>query len=249
MLAAAPALSAEERPVGIASHQGLGPPAEGLRGFPVDVHDFRVLERDSGPRNYYRVLEEQSGSFLRGVYGPWLKTVTLFAPVPDELRRGVRVIRFRWRALVLPRGANECVDGRGDGAANVYVIWKRGLRWYSVKLDWSAEAPEGRTCNSTRNPFAASDTVIVRSGGPTGVWREQEIDPDALYRAHFEGGRADAEVPELQGIGILTDGDQTRSVSAADYAGFVLYKEEPGSGTRERPAAHVSSAARPGETG
>ena len=52
-----------------------------------------------------------------------------------------------------------------------------------------------------------------------------EVDPDTLYRVHFEGGRADAEVPELQGIGILTDGDQTHNVSAADYAGFVFYKD------------------------
>jgi len=210
MLAIAPAVQAEESP----------------RGVPLDLHAFRVLERDSGPRNYYRVVDDKSGGYIRGSYGPWLQTVTLFAPVPDDLHRGVHRIRFRWRALVLPRGGNECVGGRGDGAANVYVTWKRGLRWYSVKLDWSTEAPEGKTCNSTRNPFVASDTVILRSGGPTGVWREEEIDPDALYRAHFEGGRADAEVPELQGIGILTDGDQTQSVSAAEYAGFVLYKED-----------------------
>ena len=32
-------------------------------------------------------------------------------------------------------------------------------------------------------------------------------------------------MPELQGIGILTDGDQTQSLSVADYAGFVFYKE------------------------
>jgi Protein of unknown function (DUF3047) len=126
------------------------------------------------------------------------------------------------RSSCLEAGTNASAAA----AANVYVTWKRGLRWYSVKLDWSTEAPEGKTCNRTRNPVVASDTVILRSGGPTGVWREEEIDPDALYRAHFEGGRADAEVPELQGIGILTDGDQTQSVSAAEYAGFVLYKED-----------------------
>jgi len=28
----------------------------------------------------------------------------------------------------------------------------------------------------------------------------------------------------LQGIGIMSDGDQTGSMSAADYAGFVLFK-------------------------
>jgi hypothetical protein len=200
--------------------------APGWRAFPIDVRDFKVLTRDSGPRNYYKVLTDADGTFIRAVYSPPLETVTLFAPVPDELRRGARLFKFRWRVHVLPRGGDECVPGRGDGAANVYLVWKSGMRWYSLKLDWSTEGTRGAICNVTRNPFVASDTVILRSGSPTGVWLEEEIDPDALFRAHFEGGNPKAEVPELQGIGILTDGDQTRSVSSGDYGGFVFYKEE-----------------------
>jgi hypothetical protein len=56
------------------------------------------------------------------------------------------------------------------------------------------------------------------------VWQEEEIDPAALFREHFEGGNPAAEVPELQGVGILTDGDQMHTTSVADYAGFALYK-------------------------
>jgi len=122
------------------------PSRKKLRAFPLDVHSFKVLERDSGPRNYYRTMSEDQ-DFIRGVYSPSLKTVTLFAAVPDELHRGVRSIRFRWRALVLPRGGDECKPDHGDAAANVYIAWKRGLRWYSVKLAWSTEAPLGATCN------------------------------------------------------------------------------------------------------
>jgi hypothetical protein len=220
------------RATGTAGSRAATAPRELLRGFPVNVHDFKVLERDSGPRNYYRTMSEMQDDFIRGVYSPSLKTVTLFAEVPDAARRGTRSFRFRWRALVLPRGGNECIEGRGDSAASVYVAWKRGLRWYSLKLVWSAEAPLGATCNRTRNPLVASDSIVLRSGGPTGVWREEDIDPEALFREHFEGGRADAEVPELQGIGILTDGDQTHSVSAADYAGFVLYKQQDRTASR-----------------
>jgi hypothetical protein len=207
-------------------------PRDGLRAFPIDLHDFKVLERDSGPRNYYRPMTEVHDEFIRGVYNPSLQTVTLFAPVPDALRRGARSFRFSWRALVLPRGGNECVEGLGDSAASVYIAWKRGLRWYSLKLVWSTDAPLGATCNGTRNPFVASDSIVLRTGGPTGVWQEEEIDPDALFRAHFEGGRQEAEVPELQGVGILTDGDQTHSVSAADYAGFILYKQQTRTASR-----------------
>ena len=212
--------------VGTLAFLAMGSAPRDMQAFPIDVHGFTVFERDSGPVNYYRTVEDPLGDFIRGRYAPPLETVTLLADVGDRLRTGVERIRFRWRAWVLPIRGNECVDGRGDGAANVYIVWKRGMRWYSLKLVWSSEASVGVTCNQTRNPFMASDSIILRSGAPIGVWQEEEIEPDALFRAHFENGNPDAEVPELQGIGIMTDGDQTRSWSVADYAGFVLYKRQ-----------------------
>ena len=212
--------------VGLAAFgAAAGAPAPaGTRAYPVDVHRFAVLERDSGPVSYYSLIEDPLNPFIRGVYRPPLETVTLFADVGDGLRSGVERIRFRWRPWVLPVDGDECVDGRGDAAANVYIVWKRGWRWYSVKLVWSSVGTVGTTCRGTRNPLVASDSVIIRSGPPTGEWREEEVDPAALFRAHFEGGNPNAEVPELQGIGILTDGDQTHTIAAADYAGFAVYK-------------------------
>jgi hypothetical protein len=205
---------------------GGTPPPPGTRAFPLDVHRFEVLERDSGPVSYYSIIEDPTNPFIRGVYAPPLETVTLFADVGDNLRRGVQLIRFRWRSWVLPIRGDECADNRGDAAANVYIAWKRGLKWYSLKFVWSSEGKTGATCRSTRNLFVASDSIILRSGPPVGEWREEEIDPDALFRQHFEGGNPNAEVPELQGIGILTDGDQTHSMAAADFGGFVLYKRD-----------------------
>ena len=201
---------------------------------PLDVRSFQVLARDSGPENYYRVIDPGAELILRGIYSPPLQTVTLFAPLPDRFRNGVRRIRWRWRAIELPSGGNECVEGRGDSAAAVYVTWKRGLRWYSLKFVWSTAAPLGATCNSIRNPFVASDSIVLRSGGGGSRWVEEEIDPAALFRQHFGG-----EVPELQGLGILTDGDQTRSTSAADYAGFELTEDA----SAQRPAPVRSSPA------
>jgi len=128
-------------------------------------------------------------------------------------------MQWRWRAQVLPRNGNECASGLGDSAAAVYITWKRGLRWYSLKFIWSTDAPVGATCNRIRNPFVASDSIVLRSGPATNGWEEEVVDPEELFRQHF-----DRDVPELQGIGLMTDGDQTGSMSAADYAGFVLYK-------------------------
>jgi Protein of unknown function (DUF3047) len=215
------------------------PPSD-LRAYPLDVHKFTVLERDSGPVSYYSIIEDPADPFIRGVYRPPLETVTLFADVGDAMRNGVERIRFRWRPWVHPVEGDECVEGRGDAAANVYIVWKRGWRWYSLKLIWSSVGRHGATCRSTRNALVASDSVIIRTGLATGEWHEEEIDPSALFRAHFEGGNPNAEVPELQGIGILTDGDQTHTAAAADFGGFVLYKRN-GSAAEPTP---VSSSGR-----
>lgn len=213
---------------------GVPPPA-GLgqvHAVPLDVHGFKVLGERYDPENprppdptYYRTIDGPQQSFIQGIYVPPAATVTLFQEVPDELRRGVRRLQWRWRAQVLPRKGNECASGRGDSAAAVYVTWKRGLRWYSLKFIWSSEAPLGATCNRVRNPLVASDSVVLRTGATSSTWVEETIDPEQLFRQHFANGDPRADVPELQGIGVMSDGDQTGSVSAADYAGFTLYKE------------------------
>ena len=132
------------------------------------------------------------------------------------------ILEWEWKSIVLPKGGNECKEGRGDSAAVVYVSWKRGLKWYSLKYAWSSESEKGRTCDRKRNLFVAQDTVVVESGGPVGEWRTEDIDPSAEFRAHFEDGNPNADVPDLVGVGIMSDGDQTKSISAADYTGFEL---------------------------
>lgn len=191
---------------------------------PIDVHSFRVLESYSGPVSYYKLVEDPEMPFIRAVYRPPLETVTLGAEVPDALHQHTRRVRWKWRAQVLPKGGNECKEGLGDSAAVVYVSWKRGLKWYSIKYSWSAEGAKGRVCDQKRNLFVVQDTVILESGGPLGQWKTEEIDPSAEFRAHFEGGNPNADVPDLVGLGIMSDGDQTKSISAADYAGFALLR-------------------------
>jgi hypothetical protein len=62
----------------------------------------------------------------------------------------------------------------------------------------------------------------LRSGGPVGVWQNEEIDLRADFRKHFENGDTSASVPDFVGVGIMTDGDQTMSESSADFGTFTL---------------------------
>ena len=198
------------------------PVPPGMEQLKVDVHGFRVVESYSGPVSYYKIIEDPTGPFIRGQYHPPLETVTLGIEIPDRLRQRTKRLRWRWRALVLPKGGNECRDGYGDSAAVVYISWKRGLKWYSIKYVWSDDAQVGKTCDQKRNLFVVQDTVVLQSGGPMNTWVAEEIDPSAEFRKHFEEGNPTADVPDFLGIGLMSDGDQTNTISSADYAGFTL---------------------------
>src|SRR5262249_48331624 len=110
----------------------------------------------------------------------------------------------------------ECSDGKGDSAAVLYLTWKRALKYYTLKYVWSAVSTKGAVCDTKRNPFVAQDTIILETGGPLGVWKAEQIDLQREFRNHFESGDPNADVPGFFGIGIMTDGDQTQSESAAD---------------------------------
>lgn len=187
----------------------------------VALDSFHVISSESGSVNYYHLVGGDEPHWHAAYKPPW-DTAVLGYQLPDGERRSVAKIRWKWRAVTLPDGGDECVSAKADSAAVVYVTWRRGLKWYSLKYVWSAVGRKGTTCDKKRNPFRAQDTIIVDSGPPLGQWRTVEIDPDAEFRNHFEGGDSHADVPDLLGLGVMSDGDQTSSPSSADYAGFAF---------------------------
>jgi hypothetical protein len=188
----------------------------------LPVADFRVVERESGPTNYYRLFKDADPPFIRAEYHPSYETTVLGIEVPDADRAPARALSWRWRALTLPQGGNECQSDKADSAAVIYVSWRRTLRWYALKYVWSAVGPKGAICDQKSNPFAVQHTVLLESGAPLNVWKSERIDLKAEFRKHFEDGDPAASVPDFLGVGIMSDGDQTRSDSSADYADFVL---------------------------
>ena len=186
----------------------------------ADVGSFRVIDSQSGPDDYYTVVRGGPLPFIRAHYRPGMETTVLGWQAPDHARAGAKTLRWKWRVEAFPRGGDECTGGREDSAAVVYVTWKHLLRWSTLKYVWSTVGTRGSTCGRRRNPFVQQDTVILESGGATDAWQSEEIDLRAEYRRHFEDGHEGAEVPDFAGIGIMSDGDQTHSDSAADYAAF-----------------------------
>jgi hypothetical protein len=183
---------------------------------------WAVVARESGPVNYFTVMQEGGQAFVRADYKPPMKTVVLGVEVPKEFQHGAHKLRWKWRARTLPNGGNECERGKADSAADVYVIWKSGLKYYTLKYVWSSVGPKGAVCDSRRGWFSQQDTIIRQSGGPLNTWVTEEIDPTADFLKHFRDNDPNGNVPELVGLGIMSDGDQTSSESSADYADFIL---------------------------
>lgn len=186
------------------------------------VEQWRLIDSQSGPVNYYTVQREADRAFIRGTYQPPNKKAVMGFEVPESSRGRMRRLDWSWRAIKLPEQADECNSKKGDSPAVVYVTWRRTLRWYSLKFVWSATRPPGTICDRRRNAFVAQDTVVLESGGPLGVWKRESVDLWKLFRDHFEDGDKDADIPSLIGLGVMTDGDQTKTESTGDYADFVL---------------------------
>jgi hypothetical protein len=189
----------------------------------IDASQWRVIDRESGKDNYYTVVTEDAlQPFIRGRYRPPMETAVLGVQIPGDVQGKAQTLKWQWRVHALPTGGNECEKGRGDSAAVVYVTWKRALKWYTVKYVWSTVGPKGATCDQRSSPFSAQHTVILQSGGPVDAWRTEEIDLRSEFRKHFADGKPDADVPDLIGLGIMSDGDQTKSVAEADYGQFAI---------------------------
>jgi len=70
------------------------------------------------------------------------------------------------------------------------------------------------------NAVSKMQLVIKRGpGGPLNTWFDEEIDLAEVFTKYFP---ETDEVPKIVGIGLLSDGDGTKSLVEADYAAFEL---------------------------
>ena len=204
----------------LAADGGAPAPAPGEHQTPVPVKSFAVVEQDSGPVSYYSIVTEGDTRFIRSVYKPGLETVVLGAVVPEQARKNVKSVSWRWRVHSLPRDSNDCGPGYSDSGAAVFLTFKSGLKYMILKYVWATIGTVGSFCQSKRGWFLDRNTILLEVGGPLGVWKTEEVDARAEFVRAF--GVKLEDVPDLVGIGLMTDGDQSSSVVESDYADFLV---------------------------
>ncbi len=122
------------------------------------------------------------------------------------------ILTWKWRVNSLPEGAKEDKKDANDSGASVYIIFKGNFKLNNIlKYVWSSTLPEGTVTGSPYNKNAK--IIVLRSGGTdTGKWVTEKVNIRQDYKRLF--GK---EPPPVEGIAILSDADNTRSVAAADY--------------------------------
>lgn len=127
----------------------------------------------------------------------------------------VRALRWRWRALRQPAVTD---DPWLDMAASVYVVMRApslfsGGRGF--KFGWLARP--GPTGTHQRGLLQ----IPLRADAPGPAWQTESVDLCALFRQEY--GPCEGE--RVLYVGVVTDGDNTKSLAEADYASFELLGE------------------------
>ena len=126
------------------------------------------------------------------------------------------VLAWSWRAVEFPRDGDERTS-KNDSAAAVYAAFPGSVMSVkSVKYIWSEKVPKGTHIPQTRGN---TQGIVLRTGG-AGEWAEERVNVAEHYKRHF---KAD-DLPKPEGIGLLTDGDDTASRARGDYASFRVCK-------------------------
>lgn len=129
-------------------------------------------------------------------------------PIPLDK---VQALTWRWRVTHHPAVTKDPWEDLG---ASLYVLVQRPSFFKNgkgYKFGWLARAMPGGDQKGLRE-------VALRSEPAGPEWKTEKVDLCALFRRDF--GACEGE--HLLYVGVLTDGDGTKSLAEGDYADFTV---------------------------
>lgn len=166
-------------------------------------------------KKVYKVDEEKGQRFIRAEDDQDI-SIPIFKDFPWSLNM-YPVLKWRWRALKLPQGAQEDSRATNDSACGVYVAFGK-TSGVGLKYVWSSNLPVGHVWEKDPGKFY----IIVATSGASalGKWKNQKINVEEDFKKYFKKD----PWKDPSGIGIMTDGNATHSPAACDYGDFEISK-------------------------
>jgi hypothetical protein len=124
-------------------------------------------------------------------------------------------LKFKWRAMQLPKGSKEVNPATNDSACGVFVGFSRTQ---ALKYVWS----DGLSPGSFWDKNPGKYTIISREMGEKnkGQWQPVVVDVPKDFQRYFNKTLDKNPI----GIGMLTDGNAVHQTSACDYKDFYISK-------------------------
>lgn len=165
----------------------------------------------------YSVASEEENNFLRA--DAKSISVTIGYDKSWNLEQYPK-LKWRWRAISLPKGTDEKKKSGNDDVLGVYVVFGGFPIPRSIKYIWSETLPVGTELNS---PYSSKTKMLVVRSGEKGVgeWVSEERDVLKDYRRLFGKPKAN---PVAKGIALLSDSDNTKTHVIGDYDDFIISK-------------------------
>lgn len=130
-------------------------------------------------------------------------------------------LRWRWRVRKLPTGGRVLDRKVSDAGAQVYLVWTVGRRKHIVKYYWAANDKVGDELHQSSLIFGKLFGLVLEAGPPLDQWK---VETRNVYEDYFRGFGVHP-VEHLRALAILSDADETKSESEADYADFQILKK------------------------
>jgi len=192
------------------------------------------LSADEKFSDVYGIEKEEDNYFLKATSKG---TGVIIAKECNYDLKEYPLLSWRWRALKLPKGADERYKKSGDSVAGVYVIFPSlfkpekfknswgikipvpdSLKPECIKYVWSASLSKGTVIES---PYSSKTRIVVLENGNASLnqWITEEVNAYEDYKKLFH-----KEPDEVRAVGILTDADDTSSEAVADYDDIFIKK-------------------------
>ena len=212
--------------------------ALGLEGYAQDtvwVDDFDDHAINALPEDW-KGRKKKAREFYHVVHDPevkdnhYLQAHTRHSNMFIIKRAKVDIVEYpylnwSWRAREFPEGGDESIKKTCDVVASMNVVLV-AVRWKpkTIKYSWSSTLPEG---TQTKSPFskwpARADIIVKRSGKDlAGQWIQEKVNVLDDYLRLYD--KEDIDSYEIDAIVLMSDSDNTRTESAADYDNIFFSK-------------------------
>jgi hypothetical protein len=197
-------------------------PTERRLGFPAGLDDWQ--EKDFvGTTDYRAVDEEGRPAVLAAADG---SASALYRRVGIDLE-ATPYLSWRWRVEgTYGPDIDETAKSGDDYPARIYVVRRGGLAFWrtrALNYVWSSARPVGSRWSNAYAGDSVRMLAVDSGDARAGEWVAHTRDVRADWRAAFG-----EEIDSLDGVAVMTDGDDTGSAMRAWFADIRFLAERPG---------------------